>query len=164
MDSIPFAIDGYELRCSSEEDRPYILSCIKDSILASVTEEEATMEALWINDILGITSATMDTGSMENESFILRRDGTRVGMLWMGKTKDQFTCDDIGYLLGIFVKKELRGRGLGRGLLESAESWCRARGLISMSINVGSCNRRALELYESSGYEIQTMVMKRPLL
>lgn len=164
MDSLPFNTKGYRLLKASENDRPFVLSCIKESILISVPKEEAEMQGLWINDILGITSANLESGSMDNESFVLLDDGEKkIGMLWMGKTKDQFTCDDIGYLLGIFIEKRLRGRGLGRSLLESAEIWCKNKGLVSMTMNVGSVNERAIALYESSGYAPQTIVMKRQL-
>jgi len=164
VDNLPFNTKGYRLSKTSGDDRPFILSCIKESILISVPKEEAEMQGLWINDILGITSANLESGAMENESFVLLDENEKkVGMLWMGKSKDQFTCDDIGYLLGIFVEKRLRGRGLGRSLLESAEAWCKNKGLVSMTMNVGSVNEKAIALYESSGYVPQTIVMKRQL-
>lgn len=164
VDNLPFNTKGYRLLKAAEDDKPFVLSCVKESILASVPKEEAEMQGLWINDILGITSTNLDSGVMENESFVLTdNSGKKVGILWMGKSKDQFTCDDIGYLLGIFVEKRLRGRGLGRSLLEAAEAWCRSMGLMSMTMNVGSVNEKAMALYESSGYVPQTVVMKRQL-
>ncbi|MFA6710757.1 MAG: GNAT family N-acetyltransferase [Candidatus Methanomethylophilaceae archaeon] len=164
MDNLPFNTKGYRLLKAAGDDKPFLLSCVKESILASVSKEEAEMQGLWINDILGITSTNLDSDMMENEAFILTDgNGKNVGILWMGKSKDQFTCDDIGYLLGIFVEKRLRGRGLGRSLLEAAETWCRNKGLMSMTMNVGSANEKAIALYESSGYVPQTMVMKRQL-
>ena len=69
------------------------------------------MQGLWINDILGITSANLESGSMENESFVLLDDDEKkIGMLWMGKTKDQFTCDDRLSSWHIHRKKTQRQR------------------------------------------------------
>ena len=161
VDSIPFGKDGYTLVRATDEDRDYVLECMMDTILHSVPKEEKDLRDLWIDDILQIVSNNMDTGVMENEAFILKNDDGNAGMLWMGVSKDQYTCDDTGYLLGIFVDRDLRNRGLGKELMRSAELWCREKGLLSMTLNVGSVNIPAARLYESMGYKCQSTVMRR---
>jgi ribosomal protein S18 acetylase RimI-like enzyme len=165
MDEIPFGINGYRLARSNQNDRGYILLCIRESILSSVTNDERNLSGLWVKDIMDIVEKNLDGKAMESETFILMNsENKRSGMLWMGRSKDQFTCDDTGYLLGIFVEKNLRGRGLGRSLLEAGEIWCKDKGLVTMTMNVGSENIIATDLYESSGYEPQSIVMRRTLL
>ena len=127
----------------------------------SVPKEEKDLRDLWIDDILQIVSDNMSEGKMENEAFVLKHDDDYAGILWMGISKDQYTCDDIGYLLGLFVEESLRRKGFGRDLVRSAEEWCRSKGLLSMSLNVGSVNSNALALYESMGYKSQSIVMRR---
>lgn len=164
MDEIPFGTDGYTLVRACDDDREYILNCLKETILSSVTDEEKNLSGLWIEDIVKIGSFNLDNGVMENEAFKLKKGDRDAGMLWMGKSKDQFTCDDTGYLLGLFVEKPMRGRGLGRSLLDAAEIWCKSKGLVTMTINAGADNKVALELYDSAGYVPQSIVMRRTLL
>lgn len=161
MDSIPFGKDGYRLERACDDDKDYVLACMRETIVCSVPKEEKDLRDLWIDDILQIVSDNMSEGKMENEAFVLRSDDGYAGMLWMGVSKDQYTCDDTGYLLGLFVEEGLRGKGFGRELVRSAETWCRERHLLSMSLNVGSVNSDALRLYEGMGYKSQSIVMRR---
>ena len=161
MDSLPFGVEGYELVRATDEDRDYIIECMMDTIIRSVPKEEKDLRDLWIDDILQIVSDDMDSGKMENEVFKLISDDGYAGMLWMGVSKDQFTCDDTGYLLGIFIRKELRRKGLGKELLKSAETWCRSKSLMSMTLNVGAVNNHAIRFYKRAGYSEQSIVMRR---
>ncbi len=161
VDSIPFDIEGYRLVRAGPEDRDYVMECMMGTIVDSVPKEEKDLRDLWIDDILRIVSDDMDSGKMENEVFKLVSDEGYAGMLWMGVSKDQFTCDDTGYLLGLFVEKDLRRRGLGGGLVRAAERWCSAKGMVSMTLNVGSVNDAAVGLYEKMGYKCQSIVMRR---
>ena len=161
MESIPFGKDGYRLVKACDDDRDYVLACMRETIVCSVPKEEKDLRDLWIDDILQIVSDNMDSGRMENEAFVLKKDGNYAGMLWMGVSKDQYTCDDTGYLLGLFVEEGLRGKGLGKELVRSAEVWCKQNHLMSMTLNAGSVNSRALALYEGMGYKSQSIVMRR---
>ena len=163
MDSVPFGVDGYRLVKAEREDRDFVMDCVRESILCSVPAGEKDLRDLWIDDIMAIVSGNMDSDAMGNEIFKLVSDEGYAGMLWMGISKDQFTCDETGYLLGIFVRKDLRGRGLGKELVRSAETWCKANGLLTMTLNVGNVNAPAVGLYESMGYRGQSVVMRRTL-
>ena len=161
MESIPFGKDGYRLVRACDDDRDYVLACMRETIVCSVPKEEKDLRDLWIDDILQIVSDNMSGGRMENEVFVLKCENDYAGMLWMGVSKDQYTCDDIGYLLGLFVDEKLRRKGFGKELVRSAEVWCKEKHLMSMSLNVGSVNSGALALYESMGYKSQSIVMRR---
>ena len=160
-----FGIKGYALIPASETDAEYVVGCIRKTVLESVSEEEAAMSELWIGGILDTVKANLGGAGMRNEPFILRRDdGKRCGALWMGESKDQYTCDDTGYILGIYVEEELRGAGLGTELMRSAERWCSERGLLSVTLNVGAWNKGARELYESAGFSERSAVMRKEIL
>ena len=163
MDSIPFNMEGYELVRAGPEDKDYILDCMRETILCSVPSNEKDLRDLWIDDIMQIVSNNMDTRAMENEVFKLVSKDGNAGMLWLGVSKDQYTCDDTGYLLGIFVKKELRRKGLGKELVRAAERWCGINCLMSLTLNVGYVNEAAVMLYDSMGYRGQSIVMRRML-
>ena len=162
MTDIHFPADGYVLRTASDEDRPFFNECMKESILLSVNEKEKEHSDLWMDDILSVTTIALDGNMMRSELLILEDSNKeRKGMLWMGISRDQFTCEDTGYMLGVFVKEELRGKGLGKLLIECAEDWCRQHDLFSITLNVGSPNSCAVEIYEHMGFEPRSRVLKK---
>ena len=163
MDSLPFDIEGYDLIRISDDDMDYVMECVREVILSSVPSDEKDLRDLWIDDILGIVRNNISEGRMNSEVFkLISNDGYR-GMLWMGISRDEFNCDETGYLMGIHVKKELRGKGFGKALMRSAEIWCRSNSLLSMALNVGSVNQAAIGLYRSMGYSDRSVVMRRIL-
>ncbi len=163
MDRIPFDIEGYELVRISDEDMDFVMECVRDDILCSVPADEKDLRDLWIDDILGIVRGNISEGRMDSEVFKLVSDDGYAGMLWMGISKDEFTCDDTGYLLGVHVRKDLRRRGLGKALMRSAEEWCRSNSLMGIALNVGAVNDAAIGLYRSMGYSDRSIVMRRIL-
>jgi GNAT superfamily N-acetyltransferase len=165
MTELSFPIDGYELGNADDEDRMFALRCMEDSILLSVPNNEAKLSEYWMNDILGVTSIAMDGDMMRSELFVLRNDaGERIGILWMGMSRDQFTCEDTGYLLGLFVNKEMRGKGFGKALMKCAEDWCISKKLTLMTLNVGSSNVSVKSIYDHLGFEERSTVMRKRLL
>jgi len=165
MDELRFPIDGYTIRDAVCDDNGFIKDCMRESILMSVPDNERELSGLWIEDILSLTSVAMDGGMMRSEIMILENeDSKRTGMLWMGISRDQFTCEETGYLLGLFVIGESRGKGLGNALIGCAEDWCRKRHLLSMTLNVGSSNVSAKDLYDRLGLRERSTVMRKRIL
>ncbi|MCL1905137.1 MAG: GNAT family N-acetyltransferase [Methanomassiliicoccaceae archaeon] len=173
MTELRFPGKGFRLRNADGNDGPFIMNCMKENLLLSVPENEAKHSELWMDDILGITAMAANGELIRSEMFILEpcdrsdRDPGAMkesaGILWMGMSRDQFTCEDTGYLLGVFLEEELRGRGLGRSLMECAEEWCLKNGLFSMTLNVGSPNTDAEEIYRHLGFSERSTVMKKRL-
>ena len=163
VDNLPFDIDGYKLVRACPEDMDFVMECVREDILCSVPSDEKDLRDLWIDDIVSIVHDGMLRKTMDSEVFKLVSEDGNAGMLWMGVSKDEFTCDETGYLLGIHVRKDLRGRGLGKALMRSAEEWCRSNSLLSLSLNVGSVNGAAIGLYRSMGYSDRSVVMRRIL-
>jgi GNAT superfamily N-acetyltransferase len=165
MDELRFPIDGYSLRAAGDDDMGFVRECMRDSILMSVPDNERELSGLWMEDILSLTSVAMDSGMMHSEIMILDdKGGKRTGMLWMGISRDQFTCEETGYLLGLFVIEGSRGKGLGKALIGCAEDWCRNKRILSMTLNVGSPNRSAKCLYDRLGFDERSTVMRKRIL
>jgi len=59
----------------------------------------------------------------------------------------------IGHLIGMMVKPEAQGRGIGRALLEAAVGEARAAGIELLTLSVTESNAGALALYESAGFD-----------
>jgi len=154
-----FSVEGYVLERTC--DIGYALECTKQSVLRSVDPFEKDGSEYWMDILLSFVSAALE--DPKNEVFVLKRsDGKRAGMLWMSRSKDQYTCDDTGYIMGIYVEKELRGNGLGKALLKAAEGWCSERGLMSVTLNASPLND-ALELYKEYGFRERSVVMRKDL-
>jgi ribosomal protein S18 acetylase RimI-like enzyme len=59
-----------------------------------------------------------------------------------------------GYLHSFRVKPEFRNQGVGRRLIQKAESELKARGYRRAVISVAKTNHAALRLYRALGYEV----------
>jgi len=66
--------------------------------------------------------------------------------------RDVYPNAEHGQLLGMFVDKDFRGRGIGTQLLNGLVDWARERGLPSISLHVFTHNDRAIALYKSAGF------------
>jgi ribosomal protein S18 acetylase RimI-like enzyme len=86
--------------------------------------------------------------------------GGMVGVVWVGIAPQPRPG---WWIYDIEVVREQRGRGYGRALLEAAEGEVRRRGGDSVGLNVFGGNAAACGLYESSGYHVTSMQMRKSL-
>ena len=97
-------------------------------------------------------------------AFVARTDdGTPVGFVWVARTHNDFTGQLEASLLSQYVAEPCRGQGLGHRLMERAEDWARQQGLPRISLSVGAHNRLAQSLYETLGYQVETLRMTKEL-
>jgi|SRR5579884_641457 len=61
--------------------------------------------------------------------------------------------DEYGYVIGMLVDEQHRGRGIGETLLLTALQWAREQGLRDVSLLVFAHNNRAIALYRKYGFE-----------
>jgi ribosomal protein S18 acetylase RimI-like enzyme len=83
-----------------------------------------------------------------------------VGFAWVALEHER---TGGAYLYDIEIVPEQRGRGYGRALLGAVEREVEKRGCDSIALNVFAGNRVARQLYESSGYEITSLRMRKTL-
>lgn len=105
--------------------------------------------------------ALLPNGVATPDHHLLRAtaDGEEIGTLWLYADAER----SDGFIYDIAVAEEHRGRGLGRALLSAAEAWCRLRGLRTVSLHVFGHNTVARRLYESSGYEVTDLSMRKEI-
>jgi ribosomal protein S18 acetylase RimI-like enzyme len=58
----------------------------------------------------------------------------------------------VGEVKHVGVRREARGRGLGRELVRWGIAACRERGVVDVYLSVEGANANALGLYESLGF------------
>ena len=85
------------------------------------------------------------------ELFIAELDGRRAGCLLMWTMQDYFSGGWHSHISVIAVTRDAEGKGVGRALMEYAETWARERGHHTITLSVFENNRRAQGLYERMG-------------
>ena len=83
-----------------------------------------------------------------------------VGWLWLGVPGPE-PDPRMAWVFEIEIESAFRGRGYGRGAMRLAEDEARARGMTSLGLNVHGQNMVARSLYESLGYEVTALQMKK---
>lgn len=84
------------------------------------------------------------------------------GWALVGKNKDQFSNEPIGFVYELFVLEEHRGKGISKQLMEESINQFKQKGCIEVRLNVFEGNR-AIKLYEDLGFENKTVTMSRRL-
>jgi len=80
------------------------------------------------------------------------RDGEIAG--WVGVCVDEDVVAGLcGFIEGFVVDEAVRGEGIGERLLESAETWVRARGASLLRVQSNVVRERAHAFYERHGFE-----------
>src|SRR5579859_1279091 len=90
-------------------------------------------------------------------------DGALVGFVHLQKTQDYFTGRSNCHISDLAVAKAYEGRGVGRALLEHAETWAREHRCQLVTLAVFPGNERARAVYESAGYAADLLRLAKPV-
>lgn len=63
------------------------------------------------------------------------------------------TTRPVGYIEGWFVEESVRGRGIGRALIDAAEEWARARGCRELASDADIGNEAGQQAHRALGFE-----------
>lgn len=89
-------------------------------------------------------------------------DGDPVGHVWV--TLDRRPGSGGGaWIYDIEVNSDRRGQGYGRALLRAAEDETARHGVTAIGLNVFGGNAAARRLYETSGYQVTTLQLRKEL-
>ena len=91
---------------------------------------------------------------------VAEADGELVGLVWLGQAPRQ----QVGWWIYEFVVVPAhRRRGFGRAWLVAAERVAQSRGGDAIGLNVFGGSHAARRLYESSGYQVTSIQMRKSL-
>jgi len=101
----------------------------------------------------------------ENHKIFVAEDENHafLGYLWVGESSNMMTGLKSGFVYDIFVKEESRGKGIGKVLMEKAESYCREKGYSRILLMVAVTNETATRLYNSVGFKPEQTYMAKEL-
>jgi GNAT superfamily N-acetyltransferase len=106
-------------------------------------ETDATQMRGRLSEILADTSYA--TFVAEHEGAVVGTVGVRIGSYYERSGM-------YGQLLVLSVSEGIRGRGVGRALVDTAEEWARERGASAMVVHSGQQREEAHAFYEGVGY------------
>ncbi len=93
--------------------------------------------------------------SGEGALFLASEDGKDLGFAQVQLRHDYVEGTEtgpVGYLEGIFVREEARGRGVARALLGACESWASEQGCREFASDCELDNAASLEFHLHSGF------------
>lgn len=166
--------NGYRLHQGSGLDRARLLQFMRRTYqelypnhgfdhLSQTVESYFSLETplWWVED-----SAVQDAPRDVPQAGLIRSHSpsrSSVGCLWMGTAIDQVSGDRHAHIFLLYVAPEHRRRGLGRSLMQRAETWAAERGDRQISLQVFHHNAAALELYKSMDYQPQSIALVKQL-
>lgn len=86
-----------------------------------------------------------------------------IGHLWVGLKRGAGLASPRAWIFDIEVAQAHRGKGYGRALLVAAEQEIAHHGVGAVGLNVFGTNTIARSLYESAGYDITQIQMRKEL-
>lgn len=99
--------------------------------------------------------------------FVAEVSGRVVGFVWSKSQSPPaipaFIQKPLQIVGDVVVEAPLRGRGIGRALVERALDWGRARGLLQVQLTVFAQNSEARGFYDKLGFRPLSVVLLKPL-
>lgn len=130
-----------EIRRASSDDAPTVARLLHD--FNTEFEEETP----------GVETLTRFTRTLitSGEIVVLLANGADGLSLWRLRPSP-WTGKQEAYLQELYVAPALRGRGIGRALLEATMAAAREAGATGIDLNTGETDTAARALYESAGF------------
>ncbi|PLS17251.1 GNAT family N-acetyltransferase [Bacillus sp. M6-12] len=92
-------------------------------------------------------------------SYLIASDeGSVLGWVLIGFSKDQFTGNEIGFIYELYVKESFRGKGISKQLMKSAIESLTNAGKPEIRLSVFADNE-AIKLYEKMGFKKRSITM-----
>ena len=144
-------------------------------LIRPVTPEDSAewlrlRQALWHGptgehgaEIEAILAGTLPMGVYVVE----RPDGRLGGFVEVGTRSIAEGCETspVGYLEGWYMEADLRGRGVGAALIQTAEAWARDQGLSEMASDTWLDNDDGYRAHVALGYtEVERIICFRKQL
>jgi ribosomal protein S18 acetylase RimI-like enzyme len=126
-------------------------------------QQEIGKQAIKENTVQQIHSLRQDEG-FPNKAFVAKlENGTLAGFVWVAKSHNDFNGQLEASLLSQYVAEPYRGQGLGHSLMKTAETWAKQQDLPRISLSIGVRNTLGQKLYESLGYQTESLRMTKQL-
>lgn len=89
----------------------------------------------------------------DSEILYILEDNVFAGFIWIIDTDDVISQEKFALYLYIAIKKEFRGKGYSKKLMEKGKELCQQKGINQIRLTVRTENPTALNLYNSVGFK-----------
>ncbi|GIH94899.1 GNAT family N-acetyltransferase [Planobispora siamensis] len=148
------------IRPYRDEDRDAVLA-----LAPRLTEGVATWRdaAAVAEAVRGWVAGSLEQGDDDGNGVLVAvRDGRVAGFVTMAARR-HFTGQMDAYIGELVVSAGAERTGVGRALVEAAESWARDRGLRRITLETGAANARARSFYRALGYAEEEVRLSKPV-
>ena len=88
--------------------------------------------------------------------FLAEYEGETVGMCSVSPSFSTFCCGEVGTFDDFYVIPAYRHKGVARFLAETAQKWCKAKGLVSLTVG---CSPGDVGMYKALGFGEELGIM-----
>ncbi|MBF2066577.1 MAG: GNAT family N-acetyltransferase [Calothrix sp. C42_A2020_038] len=156
---------SYKIRRGSTQDRALLVKFMQQTYQDIFPNQDFSHLSRTVEQFLSSDTPLWWVDFVETEQGDQHKTSpsSPVACLWMGNAIDQITGLRHAHLFLLYVVPEHRRRGIGKALMEYAQTWARARGDRQIGLQVFSNNTPALNLYKKLGFQAQSLWMVKSL-
>jgi ribosomal protein S18 acetylase RimI-like enzyme len=159
--------DMPSLRPYAEQDWPHFLQLDLETAIDALGEsnedERRKLRERWPQKLAAQGFTPQRFAVPHAQLLVLESErGEYLGHLWITEGHDAIG-KRILEVTTMGIRREARGQGLGRQLMQRAEAEARQRGIEDIELSVAGNNRRARDLYRDLGYETVRRTMRKRL-
>jgi len=101
--------------------------------------------------------------TIRKSTLIAESGGAPAGFIHVRESADDISGEACGTVPLLAVSENAQGTGIGRLLMEAAETWSKAQGFRLLHLEVFSTNNQARRFYDALGFKPNTINMVKPL-
>jgi len=146
--------EGYRLRRGYEKEKELLVKFMCRTYQEVVNKQE---------DFSHLANTVETYFNKDTPLWWVELEGKEIACIWMGNAIEQVKGDRYTYIFLLYVDKQHRGKGIGTSLLLHGENWAKNRGDRQIGLMVFSCNKSAVNLYQTLGYETQSLLMLKKI-
>ena len=88
----------------------------------------------------------------DSKDFCLEVEKAKAGFVWLIQSADVIMSTPFCCILYLAIKKEFRGKGYSKILMEKAKNYCKENNIDELRLTVRYNNTPALSLYKDAGF------------
>jgi len=104
----------------------------------------------------------LDTPQADAAVFVAENGADVVGFITVER-RQHFSGSTDAVIGDLVVAEEVESRGIGAALIDTVESWARARGVTNVTVETTARNSRAQRLYQRLGFQLEDVRFTKPL-
>jgi ribosomal protein S18 acetylase RimI-like enzyme len=158
-------VEGITVRSAGRKDFDFILYLSSETIWSELTPyEQAHTSRRRLVNTMGKNLRRLMASSGLVTLVAQTSEGERAGFIMVGRSVSVFTDRQQAFVYDVAVAPAFRRRGIGRMLMEQAETYAREKQMEFITLMVDCHNKAARGLYAQLGFEDGKVLMRKLLV